>query len=479
MLAKLSTLSLFAAVTAAPDHTAAMSTFSNVTGDEDHDLRVALDHIIDAYQDLNRIEKALVKRMARQVISGGIEHALVVNRLEANAGLPASLFLEALSLDIALEESSRANTISQPEGQQQFIDAALDTPWGAMFAFNQPKAFAAQLLAETSLARYLDTRDGGLTYNILCGTNATNPVVKALFDGDYFNALIPTPLENAQIDLKLNTDTGVLEVTENTSEEDVNLVLGCLVSAEEVYHAGLHFIEGTFQYAVSTGTLADDLFLESMLNMQQVEVQEKYAEVYFLAVAPTVVFSKAIPINVMTSIISAALVDFTSLYPLSNIPEARLESFAGPLQDIYQQILATDFGYGDATIDVYVSKDITVAASINNLLQLQLMVALMHTDTFVWQQFGAVAPEFTDLMSALVSASILNSVVFPDVEECVSTSQDASVQYAQIVDESPAGVASTALEGYASWLSAYRASGLTGFASAFSESQCMSSTTWV
>ena len=72
-------------------------------------------------------------------------------------------------------------------------------------------------------------------------------MVKTLFDLGLFNEKIPTALVRAQIDFVLNEVTGAIEATEMTSEEDAELVLGCLASAEEVYHAGLHFIEGPFQ----------------------------------------------------------------------------------------------------------------------------------------------------------------------------------------------------------------------------------------
>ena len=86
-----------------------------------------------------------------------------------------------------------------------------------------------------------------------------------------------------------------------------------------------------------------------------------------LSVAPSVVWQGAIPDDMIVDFTASAMLDFTTLYPLLDIPDARIQEFDIPIRDIYQQIIATDFGHGDATIDMYISMGTTLAAPITGL----------------------------------------------------------------------------------------------------------------
>jgi len=402
-------------------------------------------------------------------------------------GLPRNLYSQIITSDPLTELAASANAPGN-DTQAEFRASAEATPFGGTYAFDDVSTFAVQIFTETTLARYLETSDGGETYRVVCGGDSGDPVVKTLWDGNLFNNNVPIPgPDGAQINFGRNADTDALELTD-TTDEVASMVLGCMFNAEEVYHGGLHFIEGSFQNSITAGVFDDDAFVKSVLNIEQDLVQAKYGEVRFLTVAPGIVWEGGLPPAVTKAVlipfISGALLDFTSINPLAKIPEDRLVDFAIPLREIYENIRATDFGYGTDTYRMYVATDTMVDAPTNNLLQLQMMVALLHTDTFVWQLMGAHAPSLTGFMSLPVTAAILNSVVFPDLEFCLSTTWDVSKAYEELVsntydEDSPSEGGRAALETYASWLADYRASGLTGIASAFSDTECMSSTTWV
>jgi hypothetical protein len=447
--------------------------------------------ISDIFANLDGYDIELAANLVASVLAESGDCVFVVDQLEPaeDGGLPTSLYNQAIVSNETLDFARGANEQPHDSIQGVFRARVESTPFGAAFALDDPKVLALQLLTETSMARYLDTTDGGETYNFVCGANASNPVVRELWNEGHFNSNIPMPgPDGAQITLVHNAGTGTLEVTDATSDDAASLVLGCAFMAEEVYHAGLHFIEGSLQNSISAGVFDDDLFVKSVLNMEQEHVQAKYGEVRFLSLGQGVVWENGLPPaftkGIIIPLISTALADFKTLNPLANIPESRLGEFNIPIRDIYQKILSTDFGYGDATYDMYVSTGNVVAAPANNLIQLQMMVALLHTDTFVWQLIGAMAPHMTDFMSLPVSSSILYNVVFPDVETCLGSTFDVSSAYDGILSAShqqgsPGEVARAALENYANWLAGYRAGGLTGIASAFSDTQCMSSTTWV
>jgi len=416
-----------------------------------------------------------------------------VNDVESleRGGLPRNLYSRIITSPELVEIAEDANAIGTniQAGYRAQIEM---TEFGRLFEFDDVQKLALQILTETTFARYLETSDDGETYSVICGPNGGNAVVRALWDSGSFSDHIQVPgPDGAQINLGRNAD-GALEVTD-TSDDAANRVLGCIFDAEEAYHGGLHFIEGSLQNSITAGVFDDDAFVKTVLNFEQRDVQQKYGDVRVLTRVPSIVWKEgltdAITKDVLVPLISGALLDFKTLNPLANIPADRLEDFPIPLRDIYQQIVATDFGYGTETKRMYVATGTSVDAPTNNLLQLQMMVAMLHTDTFVWQHLGALAPAFTTWMSLGLSPEILSNVVFPDLENCLSTTFDASKAYSVVVgttyeENSPSEVGRAALETYANWLSNYRAngltgSGLTGLAMAFSDTECMSVTTWV
>jgi hypothetical protein len=420
--------------------------------------------------------------------------------------LPASAYSRVLNSEDSTDILTTLNPLaSEQEGidsQQAFYEKVLGTPQGQTFAFDDVKTLAVQMFTETQFVRYLETSDDGESYKAVCGSNSANAVVTTLFNNDLLisdTVPVPTRPNGAEITLGRDAD-GNLMVTDETSEEDTSRVLGCLFFAEEIYHAALHFLEGNFQGSVDTGVITDP-FLYDLLNIEGGSIDQTYAKVRPLTLTPDLIFKGGLPTwfteDIIIPTIAGALEDFTSLNPLANIPESRLEDFDIPLHHIFENILATDFGYGSDSYEIYVSADTTVTAPKNNLAQLQLMVANLHTDTFVFQQVTALQGpeimnsdgavfrnEFATFFQKPLTYYIVDVVSFPPAGVCLSSPQDASFAYNGIASStyeegSPSEVAQAALETYVNWLDGYRSSGLTGIAAAYADNACMSSSTWI